>query len=391
LRTALCRACKCWFSIPEKKYMRNTLRTYVVSSLIAVMTINPAWACHGCGGWGGGYGGPVYYGSSNYGGGCCGGWSGCCGGYEVVSECESCQSCGECSSCGSVTSERPSDASSHRSSQSPSKMDSQPTMAAPPAVQPEMPNPPQQPAKVERPVDNTPAPTLPSTQAPAQPQVPLPNSESNPPAPGSSDLFNSAPTPPPAAPPAEKPAETPAATPASPPAAKPAGDDLFGAPAAEKPATAAEKPADKPAATPPAAESKPAAGDDLFGAPAADKAAPPAEKPADKPAGEEKKDEKKSDDIFGSSSSVLHEVGGLASNETRQWVDNTGNFSCQARLVRLVDGQVQLLKDNGHTTTVRLSRLSANDLRFVERQASAQHGTAFQTAQSTSEMPWITN
>jgi hypothetical protein len=272
-------------------------------------------------------------------------------------------------------------------------MESQPSTAAPPAVQPEMPNPSQQPAKVERPVDNTPAPTLPTNPAPTQPQVPLPNSE-NPPAPGSNDLFNSTPT----APPAEKPAEAPATPPATPPAAKPAGEDLFGAPATEKPA--AEKPAaapEKPALTPPAPESKPAAGEDLFGAPAAEKAAPaekpaaPAEKPAEKPAGEEKKDEKKSDDIFGSSSTVLHEAGGLASNEMRQWVDNTGNFSCQGRLVRLVDSQVQLLKDNGRMTTVPLARLSANDLRFVERQASAQHATAFQTAQSTSEMPWMAN
>jgi hypothetical protein len=214
-------------------------------------------------------------------------------------------------------------------------------------------------------------------------------------------LFNSTPTPPATAPAAEKPAETPAATPATPPAAKPAGDDLFGAPAAEKPAITPEKPPEKPAATPAAPESKPAAGDDLFGAPSAEKAAPaekpaapaekPAEKPADKPAGEQKKDEKKSDDIFGSSSSVLHESGGLASNEMRKWVDNTGNFSCQGRLIRLVDSQVQLLKDNGRTTTVSLSRLSANDLRFVERQASAKHATAFQTAQSTTEMPWMAN
>jgi len=180
---------------------------------------------------------------------------------------------------------------------------------------------------------------------------------------------------------------------------------LFGAPAAEKPGATSEKPAEKPAATPPqtpsAPESKPAAGEDLFGAPAAEKAAPaekpaapaekPADKPADKPAGEEKKDEKKSDDIFGSSSTVLHESGGLASNEMRTWTDNTGNFSCQARLVRLVDGQAKLLKDNGRTTTVQLSRLSANDLRFVERQASAQHETALQTAQSTNEMPWLAN
>jgi len=213
-------------------------------------------------------------------------------------------------------------------------------------------------------------------------------------------LFNSTPTPPATAPAAEKPAETPTATPAAPPAAKPAGEDLFGAPAAEKPAAAPEKPAEKPA-MPPVPESKPAAGDDLFGAPSAEKAAPaekpaapaekPAEKPADKPAGEQKKDEKKSDDIFGSSSSVLRESGGLASNEMRKWVDNTGNFSCQGRLIRLVDSQVQLLKDNGRTTTVSLSRLSAHDLRFVERQASAQHATAFQTAQSTTDMPWMAN
>jgi hypothetical protein len=61
-------------------------------------------------------------------------------------------------------------------------------------------------------------------------------------------------------------------------------------------------------------------------------------------------------------------------------------------MIRLVDSNVQLLKDNGHTTTVSLARLSANDLRFVERQASAQRSTAFQTAQASNEMPsWMSN
>jgi len=78
---------------------------------------------------------------------------------------------------------------------------------------------------------------------------------------------------------------------------------------------------------------------------------------------------------------VLHEAGGLASTEFRTWVDNTGNFSCEARLVRFIDGQVKLLKDNGRTTTVSLSRLSDVDVRFVERQASAQQATVLQTAQ----------
>jgi hypothetical protein len=148
--------------------------------------------------------------------------------------------------------------------------------------------------------------------------------------------------------------------------------------------------------TPPAAapEKPAAAGDDLFGAPATPAPAPaekPADKPADKPAGGEKKDDKKSDDIFGTSSIILREAGGLASDEMRTWVDNTGSFSCQARLVRFSDGQVHLLKDNGHTTTVALARLSGNDLRFVERQASAQQANVFQTAQSMVVIPGMAN
>jgi hypothetical protein len=76
------------------------------------------------------------------------------------------------------------------------------------------------------------------------------------------------------------------------------------------------------------------------------------------------------------SSSILREPGGLTSSELRTWVDNTGEFSCQGRLVRFMDGKVQLLKDNGRTTTVPLYRLSASDLEFVNRQASAQQAQA---------------
>jgi hypothetical protein len=116
----------------------------------------------------------------------------------------------------------------------------------------------------------------------------------------------------------------------------------------------------------------------LFGPATPAEPAAPAEKPAETP---EEKDSK-ADDIFGSSPSVLREAGGLASDEMRRWVDNTGNFSCHGRLVSFLDGQVRLMKDNGHTTTVPLARLSANDLRFVERQASAQQATVLQTAQA---------
>jgi hypothetical protein len=83
------------------------------------------------------------------------------------------------------------------------------------------------------------------------------------------------------------------------------------------------------------------------------------------------------DDIFGGFGAILREPGGLASTEVRRWVDNTDQFSCQARLIRVLDGKVQLLKETGRTTTVPLSRLSQSDLQFVNRQASAEQSESF--------------
>jgi hypothetical protein len=88
---------------------------------------------------------------------------------------------------------------------------------------------------------------------------------------------------------------------------------------------------------------------------------------------------------------VLHEAGGLASNEMRMWVDNTGSYSVNARLVRFSDGHVRLMKENGRMTTVPLSRLSERDLQFVNRQASAQKATTMQTAQVSAAMPGLAN
>ena len=94
---------------------------------------------------------------------------------------------------------------------------------------------------------------------------------------------------------------------------------------------------------------------------------------------------------FGAAPMILHEAGGLASDELRTWVDNTGNFSCQGRLLSFQDGNVRLMKNNGRTSTVPVSRLSAGDLEFVERQASAQQAVMLQTAQSFGVMPWMAN
>jgi hypothetical protein len=191
----------------------------------------------------------------------------------------------------------------------------------------------------------------------------------------------------PAAPATPPPATPPAATPpaATPPAASP-GDELFGpatkdAPknggtttTTQKPAEKAPAPASKPAETPAAA---PANGDKA------------------KPAGNDKKDEKpkteEKDPLFGAAPNVLHEAGGLASNEMRQWTDNTGNFSCHGRLIRFYEGKVRLLKANGRTTTVPLARLSTGDLEFVNRQASAQQSEVGKTVQSSAMIPTLAN
>jgi hypothetical protein len=135
----------------------------------------------------------------------------------------------------------------------------------------------------------------------------------------------------------------------------------------ETPATPEAKPADKPAAAP--AEEK---------------------KPADTNKKDDKKAEEK-DPLFGAAPSILHEAGGLASNEMRLWTDNTGSFTCHGRMIRFADGNVRLLKDNGHTTTVPLARLSTGDLEFVNRQASAQQAEVGKTAQAPTILPTLAN
>jgi hypothetical protein len=73
------------------------------------------------------------------------------------------------------------------------------------------------------------------------------------------------------------------------------------------------------------------------------------------------------------------------------WVDNTGKYTVNARLVRFIEGKVQLMKDTGRTTTVPLDRLSERDLQFVNRQANAQKTTTTQTAQANVPLMGIAN
>lgn len=218
--------------------------------------------------------------------------------------------------------------------------------------------------------------------------------------PANNDLFGGA-----AQPAAEEPAIVEPAT-EEPAAEEPAGDDLFGgaedptmeepveeAPAAEEPAGddlfgggedlfggADESAMEEPASEEPVAEEP--AGDDLFGgdnlfgteaeeAPAAEETAEPT-----------KETEEEEDDLFGDFGSVLELPGGFDSLALRHWVDNSGNYSVDARLLAVADGHVRLLKANGRTTTVPFSRLSDDDLEFINLQASARQQEALsRTAQ----------
>jgi hypothetical protein len=219
-------------------------------------------------------------------------------------------------------------------------------------------------------MDTTPVPQLPAEPAPEATQ-PLPPAEK--PAEDVEDIFG---TPP-------QPTETPAET--TPPAEAPE-DDIFGTSATG----AAPRPAGGSGTTPSQPTTPATEMDDIFGPVDTNSPGgstpPPGGQPTPPAGGEESTES--GDDIFGTSHDVLREPGGLASAELRMWIDNTGNYSCRGRLVRFLDQHVRLLKDNGRTTTVPLHRLSAGDLQFVHRQASAHRAElAGQLAQSLTPLP----
>lgn len=79
------------------------------------------------------------------------------------------------------------------------------------------------------------------------------------------------------------------------------------------------------------------------------------------------------DDLFGDFGAILNEPGGYQSAGARNWVDNTGSFSCVGRLVSVDGNQVKLAIQDGSTATVPMARLSQGDLEFVNRQALAYY------------------
>ncbi len=135
---------------------------------------------------------------------------------------------------------------------------------------------------------------------------------------------------------------------------------------------------------------------DLFGAPPS--AEPMPEAPAEQmPAPEEGAPEEgvpeepapdEFDSLFDDSTrrAPEHSRGGLAAfHVVRHWVDNTGQYACDGRLLRLLDGEIRILKINGRTATVPLERLSQADLRYVAQAGTPRAGG--QMAQADAATP----
>jgi hypothetical protein len=348
-----------------------------------MLTVSPAVACHYCGSYGGyypsdysysGYYNGGYYDSGCYGcgGNDCGYVESCCGGEVVVSDCCGggsdcgcagcgCDDCGGCADCG------PSGTEIHgEMAQGHAPADDLPLKAAPtpPAMRPNHMGP-------EHSTVNRPA-TEPIPMLPPEPMHDTTDTEMHalPPSTAPADRYE---------PSRATTTPAPAAEPVTPPADS--LNDLFGAPPAvekplpvEEPATPAESDDffSSPAAAPAVPATEPSSSpldDDLFGPPSEATPAEDAAPPADEETTED-------DDLFGKAQTILEMPGGLASHTLRRWVDNTGAYSVRGRLIRVLDGKVQLLKDNGRTTTVPISRLSQADFQFVARQASAQKAEA---------------
>jgi hypothetical protein len=64
---------------------------------------------------------------------------------------------------------------------------------------------------------------------------------------------------------------------------------------------------------------------------------------------------------------VVQPANVLDETTTRQWVDNTGTFRTEGRLIKIADDHIKLLKSNGKTCTVPMDRLSDEDSEYVRQ------------------------
>jgi len=139
-----------------------------------------------------------------------------------------------------------------------------------------------------------------------------------------------------------------------------------------------EAPVAQPKPEPPAVELSPAQPeadplDTLFAPPATDST--PATDPSE-PAKEAEPDDEDDplEDLFSNTHypDPLSIAGGLESNVTRAWTDNTAKFRCEARLLGISQGKIALAQASGKISLVPLRRLSDRDLDFVYQQVLAK-------------------
>jgi hypothetical protein len=138
--------------------------------------------------------------------------------------------------------------------------------------------------------------------------------------------------------------------------------DLFDEPATKKPASAEEgTPAPVKPAAPKSEEN------DLFNNVFSEPSAKPVSKPIEEMPAPMKKPDPKPEPKSADDNDPFADNISLPVPAMREWVDDTGAFRIRARLVQVLDGKVKLLKETGKTTTVPFSRLSPNDLKYIER------------------------
>ena len=101
-------------------------------------------------------------------------------------------------------------------------------------------------------------------------------------------------------------------------------------------------------------------GDDLLDGGMDD--APAGDEPSESPGGD-------LDDLFGGKRPA---AGATVSRSVRTWMDNTGKYQTEAKLVHIAIDHIKLLKSNGKISTVPLRRLSVGDFDYVQMQASLQ-------------------
>lgn len=118
--------------------------------------------------------------------------------------------------------------------------------------------------------------------------------------------------------------------------------------------------------------------------------APAEEAPATESPDEEEDIKTDLDDLFSQDATwqQLTVAGGLHGHLLRTWTDNTGKFSCDAKLVRVSPREVVLLRADQSELKVPLQKLSEADLHFVRDQVVALRSVRARSSTEKLAVAW---